>query len=287
MSDPLWILMPILGAREYTRAAISDGLAQTLPTRLLLINQGVDEDFREELEQIAETHADRVFLWSHVPPLPSLSATWNRGLDFCWGTGVDRALVVNNDVRMDPCTVQVLSTVLDRDQALFVSAVGVTQEQFVTTDFSHALTAPYESKGGPDFSCFLISQEGHKLVRFDEQCVPAYCEDCMYHRELLLLGEGRRIFSVNLPYLHYGAGTLKTSADPKRRQIEAAVERGSRAHYRRCWGGPVNQERYLVKGDPTSARAGVTNPELQAAVADDATYRALIDGGRNTATPDC
>lgn len=48
---PIWIVMPILGAREYTTTAIADGLAQTVPTRLLLINQGVEDPFREELER--------------------------------------------------------------------------------------------------------------------------------------------------------------------------------------------------------------------------------------------
>ena len=34
-------------------------------------------------------------------------------------------------------------------------------------------------------------------------------------------------------------------------------------HYTTLWGGPPNQERYTIKGDPDSARDGVTTPELQ------------------------
>lgn len=264
MNAPIWILMPILGARQYTLAAISDSLSQTLPTRLLLINQGVEEDFREELEGIAEENQDRIFLWSHVPPLPSLSATWNRGLRCCWESGADRVLVVNNDVRIDPCTVQVLSTVLDRDQALFVSAVGVTAEQFQATGFAHALNAPYDQKGGPDFSCFLISRDGHERYPFDESFIPSYCEDLDLHRRFLLGGDGGTIFSVNLPYLHYASGTRKTATEAKRQQLDRAVDRGSRAYYARKWGGPVNQERYTIPFDHGSDRDGVTTPELQA-----------------------
>src|SRR3990167_197289 len=57
MSDSIWVIMPILAHPEYTRAAIADCLAQSIQTRLLLINQGVEDSFRDELEKIAEEHS--------------------------------------------------------------------------------------------------------------------------------------------------------------------------------------------------------------------------------------
>mgnify|MGYP003394343405 CR=1 FL=1 len=274
MSDPIWILMPILGAREYTRAAISDSLSQTLPTRLLLINQGVEEGFREELEGIAEENQDRVFVWSHVPPLPSLSATWNRGLRCCWEAGAEEVLVVNNDVRLAPTTLECLSRVRHHESSYFVTAVGVAADQYQPTAHpdnydphfwaSAFHDGPMYGKGGPDFSCFLISREGHEAYPFDEAFTPAYCEDLDLHRRFLLGGDGDTIFSVNLPYLHYASGTRKTATEAKRQQLDRAVDRGSRAYYARKWGGPVNQERYTIPFDPGSDRDGVTTPELQA-----------------------
>lgn len=290
LMDPIWIVMPILGAREYTTTAIADGLAQTVPTRLLLINQGVEDPFREELERIAEAHDDRVFLWSHQPPLPSLAASWNAGLDFVWAAGGDVALVVNNDVRLHRQTVEVLALYLRSEAALFVSAVGVTEAQFDPTVPTGIPTLPdgsrLTSRGGPDFSCFLISKSCHDRFRFDEGFQPAYGEDCSYHRELMLAGVGQHIFSINLPYLHYASGTLKSLPPEARRRLEDQIERGSRTHYQRCWGGPVNHELYVIKGDPTSARAGVTNPELQALVADVEAFRVRIGGEKNSATLD-
>lgn len=245
---PIWIIMPILGARQYTTTAIADCLNQDVPTRLLLINQGVDDDFRAELEGMAEEFSERIFLWSHQPPLPSLSATWNRALDFVWSVGGAEALVVNNDVRIPRMLVRTLCTVRTRSEptALFVSAVGVTAEQYETTDFTYAETAPFVEHGGPDFSCFLIGRECHEAYRFDEAFIPAYCEDLDYHRRLLLDGEGERIFSINLPYLHYAAGTLKEMGTKARQAVEATISAGSRAHYLRKWGGAVNQERFLA-----------------------------------------
>lgn len=274
-AQPTWIVIPILAHPAYTVAAISDCLAQSVPTRLLLINQGVDDAFRTQLEQIAEEYADRVFLWSHQPSLPSLSATWNRALDFVWESGGEEALVVNNDVRLHTDTVRVLRHVLLSAPALFVSAVGVTAEQFwqephaATIDtlisptvINNVGIVPPAARGGPDFSCFLISKDCHEHFRFDESFIPAFCEDLDYHRRLLLAGMGTQIFGVNLPYLHYASATLKTVDEPTRTAINRSIESGSRAYYLKKWGGPVNQETFVLPFRQTEDR-DVTTPALQ------------------------
>lgn len=280
---PIWIIMPVLAGEAITLAAISDCLAQSVPTRLLIINQGVEDSFRGYLERIAEAEPDRVLVWSHQPPLPSLAATWNRALDFVWrsSTGAVEAwcaLVVNNDVRLHPDTVQYLNRVRQRERALFVSAVGVTREQFNPeqhyTDYDFWDAHSEDSsragyllhKGGPDFSCFLIGWECHNSFRFDEGFIPAFCEDLDYHRRLMLAEEGQRIFSVNLPYLHLASQTLKTlraAGSPEAGRIERAIEQHSRRYYQEKWGGPVNQETFLLpfSGKPLQH---VTTPELQA-----------------------
>lgn len=181
-----WILMPVVNGLEYTLQAIADCLAQSIPCRILVINQGASDEIRAALEALQEREEQagtrRVLVWSHDPMLPSLSATWNQALDFVWAVGGSKALVVNNDVRLAPCTVLVLSTVLRTQEALFVSAIGVTQEQFeaslITTYYDSttgAETLAWTSKGGPDFSCFLISKACHAEFRFDEAFIPAYC----------------------------------------------------------------------------------------------------------------
>jgi hypothetical protein len=249
---PTWVVMPVLGARDYTIPAIADVLAQTVPVRLLIINQGVEDAFREELERIAEAHEDRVFVWSHQPPLPSLAATWNRALDFVWACGGDRAWVVNNDARFLPGTVACLSEILTNTLALFVSCVGVTERQFdeARTHLGDGrIVIDDDRRGGPDFSCFLIAQECHEAFRFDEGFIPAYTEDLDLHRRIMLARQGHRIFSVDVPFLHYASGTLKSVDAKQRQQIEAAINAGSRAHYQRKWGGPVNQERFFAPFD--------------------------------------
>jgi hypothetical protein len=260
-----WIVMPVVNNEAMTYQAIQDCLAQSgVDVRVLVVLQGA-VDFREGLERWAETNP-RIFVWSHNPALPSLSATWNLALDFVWEVGGTVALVVNNDVRMRPGTYAILKDALEALDALFVTAVGVRQAEFEaslqTGVFDHV--GDFEQRGGPDFSCFLISHACHAKYPFDEGFIPAYCEDLDYHRRLMLGGDGARIFSVNLPYLHYASQTVG-SYTPAQREAFAQQVRGSRNHYEKKWGGPVNQEIYAVpfSGEPLPH---VTTPELQALV---------------------
>lgn len=266
---PTWIVMPVLAGPEMTEAAIADCLAQSVPTRVLVVNQGVDDAFRARLERIAEAHEDRVFCWHHEPPLLSLAATWNRALDFVWSTGGTEALVVNNDTRLHPRTVIVLFGVLYATKALFVSAVGVTAEQFDPTLDTTTVVNLNDyidgggARGGPDFSCYMISKACHDKYRFDELIIPSHTEDLDYHRRMMLGGDGRKIFSVNLPYYHIAAGTLKNLSPEKRQALERRID-GARAYYARKWGpGGVNHETFFSpfdQGVEGISTAGMPNP---------------------------
>jgi len=261
VTDSIWVVMPILNNLQMSLDAIGDCLNQSVPTRLLLINQGSDTEVREALEREAELRPDRIFLWSHVPSLPSLSASWNRALDFVWSTGGTEALVVNNDVRISSGTVEYLQKSLHRTSALFVSAVAVAEVQYdpaVLFDIDRLIS----QRGGPDFSCYLISKAGHQQYRFDENFIPCYTEDLDLHRRFMLGGDGDKIFSVNLPYLHFASGTLKDMTPEKRAAKERAIGQ-SRAYYERKWGGPVNQEIFFSpfdQGVEGISTAGMPNP---------------------------
>ena len=273
-TDP-WVIMPVLAHPAYTEAAISDVLAQTRPCRLLVINQGVESAFRRRLEALAEDSA-RVFVWSHQPSLPSLAATWNRALQFAWSCGAEQALVVNNDVRLAPNTLEQLDGVMGHCDALVVTGVSVGPKQFSPGQalLPVMLTPPNDDgwgevleRGGPDFSCFYLSRAAHWKYPFDEAFTPAYCEDVDLHRRMLLGGDGARIYSINLPFLHHRSTTLKTVDEKTRAAIERQTAAGARAYYRAKWGGDVNEERWIVPFDATSGNAGgVTTPELSAEV---------------------
>lgn len=263
-----WIVMPVLNCLDYTLQALDDCLAQAgVDVRVLVVNNGSQNEVREALERRMEQTDSRILVWSHDPPLPSLSATWNRALRFVWQVGGEAALVVNNDVRLDPWTYAILLRRLKVEDALFVTAVGWDAARWHDTMFKdrqHAVEheTNFSTKGGPDFSCFLISKACHWKYPFDELFIPAYCEDLDYHRRLMLAGEGARIFSVNLPYLHYASRTVNEMT-PDQQASWAKRSQQARRHYEAKWGGPVNQETFFSpfdRGVEGVSTAGMPNP---------------------------
>lgn len=238
--------MPFVDCWEdYTKIAAIDALNQgdpvNLPTSLLLIDNGSKYDVRLASEEFCKAGltvgGPNLLLWRHAPPLPSIAATWNRALDFVWEAGGEHALVVNNDVRLNPDTYRLLRLILQNDDALFVTAVGVDEDTWKSQS-----GVDVTAKGGPDFSCFLISKVCHERYRFDENFVPAYFEDNDSHRRMILAGDGDRIFSINVPFLHYGSVTINRDAKTKAAWGEK-FER-CKAYYVMKWGGLPGHETF-------------------------------------------
>ena len=251
---PNWIIMPFIDCWDYTKAAVTDALEQAIdpPPRLLLIDNGSKHEIRLKAEEFGRTgpvgKAQNLLLWRHAPPLPSIAATWNRALDFVWEAGGEHALVVNNDVRLRPDTYRHIrlggGELLggDGDGALFVTGVGVDEETWERQSGVNLLT-----RGGPDFSCFLISKACHERYRFDENFVPAYHEDNDYHRRMILGGDGDRIFSVNVPFRHYGSVTI--NRDEKTKAAWGAKFEKCREYYVKKWGGLPGHETFETPFD--------------------------------------
>lgn len=239
---PSCILIPCLDCPELSRRAIISAASQlgVEPLNLLVIDQGsTPENFAalEELYALIPT----LRLWRHDPPLPSLAATWNRGLDYAWAIGCKDALVVNNDVELSLTYYQQLRTRMKQDVLHFLSGVGVHPGQTVGLPAGQELTEPFQLH--PDFSAFVITRLCHQKYRFDEYFTPAYLEDCDYHRRMLLGDDGRKIGKINIPFLHYASGTLKAMSEAQRQQWGDRIEKGSRAYYKQKWGaGGLNQE---------------------------------------------
>jgi hypothetical protein len=261
-----WMLMPVIDCLAYTRDAVADCLAQEgVDPHVLIIDNGSGEEARVGFDQLALDHEGRVLVWHHDPCLPSLSATWNTALQFVWDQGGTEALVLNNDVRLRQETLVTLQGTQRATGAYFVSAVGVRE-----AEWDPEAHAPFDqhARGGPDFSCFLLTRAGHAAYPFDEGFHPCYCEDLDMHRRYMLGGDGGKIFSITLPFLHYASRTINRSAEAK--AAWAQISGRSREYYRAKWGGDVNQEAFLVPFTPLTStereswdRCHVTTPELQ------------------------
>lgn len=252
---PNWIIMPFIDCWDYTKAAALDALDQkiTPPASLLLIDNGSKHRTRLATEEFCKagitSGGPNLLLWRHAPPLPSISATWNRALDFVWEAGGGHAWVVNNDVCLDPETYARLrlaclpfQTSLDEGKPLFITGVGVDEATWKSRS-----GVDLTMQGGPDFSCFLINKHCHELYRFDENFVPAYFEDNDYHRRMILGGHRDRIFSVNVPFLHYGSVTV--NRDEKTKREWGPKFEKCREYYAKKWGGLPGAETFETPFD--------------------------------------
>src|ERR1700685_3746948 len=72
-----WSIVPYVNNHAMTSQAVEDLLAQSLPTRVLLIGQGASAEDSDRMREFAERHHPRVLLWSWNPQMPSLSGVWN------------------------------------------------------------------------------------------------------------------------------------------------------------------------------------------------------------------
>lgn len=272
MSLAAWTVVPMVNNLKMTLDAVGDvgrqkGVGESWS---LVIGNGIAAEDRERIEKVVDEAGEvGKFLcaWYHNPPLPSLAATWNRGLEFCWRQGAEDALVINNDVRLTADTYETLRLIMKEEKALLVTATGVEEEETLfkeAAELGQRKMALGEGgmwrRGGPGFSCFLISRECHEKYQFDEMLTPAFCEDSDYHRQLMLAGEGERIFGTNVRYLHLGGQTLKSMSPEKRQATEEAISRGARAHYQRKWGGGVNEETWIVPFFSTTEETGGVKP---------------------------
>ncbi len=275
-----WIVMPWVNSPQMTWDAVCDCLTQSVPCRVLLVGQGVSKEDRDRMDEwIDAQHQDRppqVLPVYYQPALPSLSGVWNRALRYVWELGGTEALVVNNDVRLHPGTLESLQRVQQCERALFVSAVGVREAEFHNApagqydpyQWASAFhDGPMYTKGGPDFSCFLLTQAGHARYPFDEAFRPAFFEDLDAHRRYMLGGDGHRIFSVNIPFWHLSSQTVKRMAPEQLAKFERQ-HTAAREYYRQKWGGLVNEETFWSPFDQgstysTAGYASPATPDLQ------------------------
>lgn len=247
------VVMPCLNCWDYTQHAVADALAQTLAPTVLVVDNGSTDETRAEIDALRWKES-RLLSWHHHPALTSLSKTWNTALSFAWESGHEDVLVVNNDVRLHPCTYEVLRRRMRHDplEPWFVTGIGVNEEDF-NGDAGTLFDEQASSKevdmeegwfptdvGGPDFSCFLINQQGHDAYPFDEAFIPAYHEDNDMHRRYKLAGHASKIFGCAVPFLHWGSRTVNQSREFMQK-FHGKFQQ-SADHYEKKWGGPVGEE---------------------------------------------
>lgn len=258
-TNPNWVVIPFLDEWEMTKQTLLDCLAMRVGGRrpnVMLVDNGSAPVTTGQAVLFANACFDLlddvdVILTGHPAPGQPLNHAWNIALWQIWEFGGEQALVVNNDVRLHAETFSTLLSCMKLDNGLLVSAVNAG-------GFPATLPPLDSSRGGPDYSCFMISKACHERFMFDPRFT--WFGDNNHVREIWLAGEGHRIYSVNLPYEHIGGGSQTIKRSPAVAARNQAIFQAHRDLYLARWGGLPHQETYARPDDPSSTASDVQTP---------------------------
>lgn len=204
--------------RHLTQKAVTSALAQDHPCNVWVIDNASTDGTYDWLRARA-INEPRLHWWTYMKQR-SLSACWNDGLQRAFAIGYACVLVLNNDVAIRPDCYRHLAEWPFNHNAHFTTAVSVGSKLELRIDDPPKTSSPH-----PDFSCFMIDRHCFELVGdFNESYFPAYCEDNDYH--VRMHRAGIEAVSIDLPFVHYAAGTIK-HADPAE---QAEIRRGADAN---------------------------------------------------------
>lgn len=224
-----------------TKLAVKSALAQDIPCSVILVDNASTDgtlDWARTVNGLAR---------STFGQQRSLAACWNYALNTIfrrdkWNNRMansEHALILNNDVELLPSTYRMLLA----HGGPFVTAVSVDKKEQLEA---------WDGKGGserphPDFSCFLIRREVfEKVGPFNEECFPAYVEDCFYH--VRMHRAGIKAVCIDVPFLHHGASTLKQADEAEgvriRRGADANKQRFFEAYG--CYPGTPEYEKLFA-----------------------------------------
>jgi GT2 family glycosyltransferase len=225
-----WILMPIRNGVRFTMRAMPTLLRQDVgKVRVMVLDNASDDGSLEWLKSCYP----RVITFRKLKPM-SVAQSWNKGLELLFdAAGVDKVLVVNNDVELREETYRLL----DEHGGGFVTGVGDDNPKCV-----EGLLGSLETRPHPDFSCYLIRKwVWDKVGRFDEQFKGAYAEDGDYH--LRMHQKGVEAVSLNVPFYHAACGTIKSAGEEEAEAIRKRADK-NRKLFEEKWGCEMGSPEY-------------------------------------------
>lgn len=161
----------------------------------------------------------------------SLAACWNMALRAAWRMKYEAVILANNDLIMRQDQVALLAA----HGHEFVSCVSVASEDQLGTPGDRTVEDLRKSeRDHPDFSNFLIRKSvTDKVGFFNEDYFPGYVEDSEFHARAWRAGV--RLLCVDLPFVHFGASTLKQANEKEAVIIRRGAER-NRERFHRQYG---------------------------------------------------
>ncbi len=214
MSGPPVILLTCRNNLHLSKLAVRSALAQDVPCDVLLADNGSSDGTMawagsKNIATIAYTEQK------------SLSACWNAGIKAAWRAGAEAVLCCNNDTVLRKDALRLLLA----HGGEFVSCVSVDSEEKMGTPGDRTVDDLRKTeRNHPDFSAFLIRRSvTDKVGWFDEDCWPCYTEDSRFH--VRCHRAGVCCLCVDVPFLHYGASTMKHASPGEVKRIRRGADK--------------------------------------------------------------
>lgn len=182
-------------------------------------------------------HSQRGFSTAFVN-LPSVAACWNYGMEYAFGMGgYDAVFCLNNDIVLRQDSLKWLTAAAEP----FVTCVSVKDPKMLGKP---SPTPPKGKRPHPDFSAFLISKQVWQRVgRFNEDYLGGYGEDCEMHVRMHYAGI--KAYCIDLPFLHYGSGAIKSADPAAARKMQRAAD-ANRKRFAEEYGCEVGSKEYYA-----------------------------------------
>ena len=139
----------------------------------------------------------------------SVAKAWNVGIEAGSSLGCDYILVLNTDIVLKD---NAIDRLIDFAETLKDAVLWTMTECQDLKGLEHCREdETFEER--PSFSCFAVKKNFFTHVgKFDENFVPAYCEDGDMHARLTLAGLKAYGYG-GAKFYHYGSQTLKSDRD--------------------------------------------------------------------------
>jgi len=219
-----WVLIPCHNNSALLMAGLESILAQSIPVRIMAINNGSKDNVPFVLNNLGNEH-----ITVNAYPQLGVSGAWNFGLRYLFDKeGAEKVLVVNQDVVLLPETYEVLNG----EPGEFVSAVSVQHMD----QLRYQRGTNHNRRPHPDFSCFRITRSCYRTVGpFDEEAFPiAWYEDNDFH--IRAAQRGIELVCIDLPFYHYAAGTMKAATEYEAANYYGPAFLKSKQRFKDKWG---------------------------------------------------
>lgn len=173
---------------------------------------------------------------SIVPMKPegqqSVSKAWNIGISKARELGCDYVLVINTDIVFKSNAIDRLVAFANTHQ----EAVMWTMAEYADLGLLEDAPEDENYSEHPHFSCFMVRTDFFDNVgAFDENFIPAYCEDGDMHARLALANKKAFVYGGSRFY-HFGSRTIKSDQEEWQKNTQSFPK--NQQYFLDKWGHP-------------------------------------------------